>query len=169
MPRLRQVDPARDTGPGADLLNGRLKNNQLNLFKGLATNPGVLGAYIDFHRGIKAGAIGPLEHEFIALLVGESNGCAYCLAAHTRSAKRLGLRDEDIANVRRGIGRSAKEQAFIDFTRALVDQRGRVSNDQLENFRAAGYDDAAVIEVIAGIADNTFTNYFNHVNETEID
>ena len=38
MPRLQTVDPNTDTGPGADILNGALKEKQINIFKGLAAN-----------------------------------------------------------------------------------------------------------------------------------
>ena len=32
MPRLTSIDPATDTGAGADLLNGPLKEKQINIF-----------------------------------------------------------------------------------------------------------------------------------------
>ncbi len=63
----------------------------------------------------------------------------------------------------------AKKQALVDFTQAVINTKGHVSDDQLNTFKGAGYDDAAVVEVIGGIAVNTFTNFFNHVNATEID
>ena len=46
MTRLDAVDPSTDTGPGADLLNGPLKEMQINIFKGLASHPDVLQAFL---------------------------------------------------------------------------------------------------------------------------
>ena len=46
MPRLKTIDPATDTGAGADLLNGPLKDMQVNIFKGLATHPVLLEAFL---------------------------------------------------------------------------------------------------------------------------
>ena len=47
--------------------------------------------------------------------------------------------------------------------------RGFVTNEQLNAFREAGYDDKAVIEVIAAISAHTFTNLYNHVHATDVD
>ena len=52
---------------------------------------------------------------------------------------------------------------------AILDSDGFVSDNQLDSFRRVGYDDAAAIEVIGQITAMTFTNLFNHVNETEVD
>ena len=51
----------------------------------------------------------------------------------------------------------------------MTEKNGWIEDSELEAFRAAGFDDAAVIEVIAAIAWMTFTNLFNHVNQTEVD
>ena len=47
--------------------------------------------------------------------------------------------------------------------------RGRVSDGDLDEVREAGFDDAAIAEVVANVALNIFTNYFNNVAETDID
>ena len=78
MARLDAVDPSTDTGPGADLLNGPLKEMQINIFKGLASHPDVLQAFLGWSGGMKGGALTPLEHEMLALHISETNGCAYC-------------------------------------------------------------------------------------------
>lgn len=169
MPRLHHVDPTTDTGPGADLLNGPLKAKQINIFKGIATNAGVLQAFLGFAGGVKAGSLTEQEHEVVALVTGEKRGCEYCLAAHTQIAQGAGLTEDAVLAVRRGTVDDPRHQALVDFVTAILDTKGFVSNEQLDAFRGAGYDDAAVIEVIGAITVNTFTNFFNHVNETEVD
>jgi uncharacterized peroxidase-related enzyme len=169
MPRLNTVDPAHDHGPGAGLLNGPLKSKQINIFKGLATNAGVLEAFLGFKKGILTGAITPAEHEVVTLVASQRNGCEYCLAAHTQVARRLGIDEDQALRIRQGQGADPKQQALIDFTAAIIDTNGYVSDAQLDAFRQAGYGDEAVIEVIAELAVSYFTNFFNHVHETEID
>ena len=169
MPRLGQIDPTTDTGPGADFLNGPLKAKQLNIFKGIAVNAKVLEAFVKFNGAVKAGSLTPAEHEIVALISSEKRNCQYCLAAHTKIAEGLGVDEETALGVRRGTGDSEKRQALIDFTIAMLDTDGFVTDAQLTEFKAAGYDDAAVIEVIGELAVIGFTNMFNHVNETEID
>jgi len=39
----------------------------------------------------------------------------------------------------------------------------------LANLRAAGFDDAAVIEIVLNVAVNVLTNYVNNVAHTDVD
>lgn len=169
MPRLKAVDPTTDSGPGADILNGPLKDKQINIFKGMAANPGVLEAFLGFAGGVKTGALSAQEHEIIALTAAQKRNCEYCLAAHTQIAQGAGFDEETVLTIRRGSTDNEKHQSLIDFVSAILDTNGFVSDQQLEEFKKAGYDDAAIVEVIGGITVNTFTNFFNHVHETEID
>lgn len=81
----------------------------------------------------------------------------------------VGLTAEQIMDSRRGTAVDPKAEALVVFARRVVDERGRVSDLDLANARAAGLDDAALAEVVANVALNLFTNYFNHVAETDID
>jgi len=51
----------------------------------------------------------------------------------------------------------------------VVTERGWVSDEDLAAVRAAGTSDAEIAEVVAHVAVNTFSNYFNHVAETDVD
>ncbi|MCZ6837493.1 MAG: carboxymuconolactone decarboxylase family protein [Planctomycetota bacterium] len=168
MPRLHVIDPTTESGPGVDLLNGPLKSKQINIFKGIANNANVLEALLGFGQGIK-NVLSAAEHEVIALVCAEKRHCEYCTAAHTMVAKSLGIDDEASSNIRQGNVADEKQQALIDFTSLIIETNGFVTDEQFDSFKAAGFDDAAIVEVVAGIANNTFTNLFNHVNDTEID
>jgi alkylhydroperoxidase family enzyme len=50
-----------------------------------------------------------------------------------------------------------------------VEQRGVVSDEELALVRAAGYTDGEIAEIVAHVALNTLTNYFNLVAQTEVD
>lgn len=169
MPRLKTIDPATDTGAGADLLNGPLKDMQVNIFKGLATHPVLLEAFLGWSAGSKAGKLTPHEHELVALFVAESNDCGYCAAAHTVIAMGAGLDDRGALEARRGNAEDERHQALLDFVAAVMETKGYVSDEQLADFMDAGFDDGAVIEVIAAISVNVFTNFYNHVHATEVD
>jgi alkylhydroperoxidase family enzyme len=69
------------------------------------------------------------------------------------------------------VGRSANEQtqAALTFAQRVVELRGHVSNADLSAVRAAGYTDADILDIIAVVTLNIFTNYVNNVAETEID
>ena len=169
MPRLTYIDPTTDTGPGADMLNGPLKEKQLNIFKGLAAHPSVLQAYMDWAQGSKGGALSESEYEVVQLLAAEKNCCDYCVSAHTSIASGTGFSNDDCLDIRRRTSGDPKIQALINFTAEAIDDVGNVSDTTLEAFMNAGYNTEAAIEVVAGISVMTFTSFYNHVNNTVLD
>ncbi len=59
--------------------------------------------------------------------------------------------------------------AAVKFAAKVARQRGHISDADLRAVKAAGYDDAQVIEIVLHVALNTWTNYVNEVAKTEID
>lgn len=170
MPRLNHIDPSNATGKAKELFDGPLAKMQLNIFKGMANSPDTLMAYLGFSKAVKgAGSLTGADHEVIALTTGQLNGCEYCMAAHTKSANAVGIDAETALNIRKGQPKDPKHAAMTKFVTAIIEKNGHVSDQQLQSFKDAGYTDAAVVETIASIAINYFTNYFNHVHETQID
>ena len=107
--------------------------------------------------------------EQIAIAVAEANGCGYCLAAHSTVGKMVGLTNADVLASRRGTVTDLKAAAALEFARVAVAARGDVTDADLKRVREAGYGDAEVAEIVANVALNVFTNYFNLVAGTEID
>ncbi len=169
MPRLSTIDPTIDTGEGVDLLNGALKEKQLNIFKGLAAHPSVLRSFLAWSQESKGGALTPEEGEVVQLLTAEKFNCGYCLAAHTKISEGLGISEEACMNIRRRQSDDPKRQALIDFTAEALDTHGNVSDETLETFMAVGFNTEAAIEVVAGISVMTFTSFYNHVHNTVVD
>mgnify|MGYP006097406541 CR=1 FL=1 len=169
MPRLKNIDPTTDTGAGADLLNGPLKEKQINIFKGLAAHAPVLQAFMGWAGGSKGGALTSAEGEVVQLLAAEKMDCHYCLAAHSIIAKGTGLSEDDCVNIRKRQSDDTKMQALIDFTAETLDTNGNVSDKTLTAFMDAGFNTEAAIEVVAGISVMTFTSFYNHINDTVVD
>jgi len=165
-PRLASVDPKSATGETARILTSA----PINIYKGVAVNPEVFASFIGFMRSIAtSGAITKAEKEFVMLYAAEQQHCGYCVAAHTKVAAGAGITAERALDARRGKAPTPKEQALLNFTKAVMTQNGNVSDAELATFRAAGYDDRAAIEVIAAISAMTFTALYNHVNRTALD
>ena len=80
-----------------------------------------------------------------------------------------GLTPEQLLAARRGESDDPKTASALAFARAVVANRGKVSNGEVEAVRAAGYSDGEVAELVGHVALNTFTNYLNNVAATEID
>ena len=62
-----------------------------------------------------------------------------------------------------------KADTMLRFTRAVVLQRGEISDEDFQALGKAGFTDAQIVEIVANIALNIFSNYFNSVAKTEVD
>lgn len=135
-----------------------------NLFSTLAHAPAALEGYLQLDEKLKSGALSQVQREIISLAIGQFNECGYCLSAHTLMGKGAGLSPDAIAAARRGSGSAVAELAV-----AVAQTHGNVSDEQLSAAREAGLSDAQIVEVVAGVALNVLTNYFNNVAQTVID
>ncbi len=141
-----------------------------NLHRIVANSPAALAGLAGLQVALGQGKLAPATRERIALALAEINGCDYCLSAHSYSGARLAHLDAgEIAANRRGTSNDPKAAAAVEFARALALGRGAVGRGAIETLRAAGYGDAEIVEIIAHVALNTFTNYVNEALDTEID
>lgn len=169
MPRLQVVDPAQAAGRVKEIFEGPLKGKALNIFKGMANSAAVLDAYLAFSGALGKTGLSKAEQEVIQLAIGEANQCDYCLAAHTMIGKGAGLSDADALAARHGTSPTPRLAALATFARTLHEKRGMVADSDLAAFRQAGFTDAHIAEVVSVYALATFTNLFNHVNQTVLD
>lgn len=170
MTKLTTIDPTVPSD-AKTLLDGVKRKLGVvpNMMRVMAANPAVLGAYLGFSGALSGGGLGAKLHEQIALAVAESNGCNYCLAAHTLLGKGAGLAPADILAARVGRASDARTTAALTFARALVSKQGKVATAEIEQARMAGLNDADIVEIVAAVALNIFTNYVNIAADTDID
>ena len=83
--------------------------------------------------------------------------------------KSVGLSEEDILSGRHGAATDPREAAGLEFARAILSERGGVSDADFEAVRDAGYSDAEIAEIIGNVVVNVFTNYFNRAAQPTID
>jgi uncharacterized peroxidase-related enzyme len=169
MPRLNVVDPKQATGRVKEIFAGPLEGMHLNIFRGMANSPAALEAYLGMSGALKTGVLSDAEREVIALALAEANDCEYCRAAHTGLGKMVGLSAEQTIGARKGTLGDPKLTALARFTQQMNEKRGWVDDADVQALRDVGYGDAHLAEIVATYALNTYTNYFNHLNQTEVD
>jgi uncharacterized peroxidase-related enzyme len=140
-----------------------------NFFRVLARSSAALNAYLRSEKALADGRLTPRQREQIALTVAEINGSKYCLAAHNAISRRMGLSDEEIRLARKASASDPKAEAMLHFVRAIVIQRGEISDADFGALRKAGFSEAEATEILANIVLNIFSNYFNLMASTEVD
>ena len=168
------VSDDQATGKAKELLDGaRAKMGFVpNMYRGMAVNPGLLETYLHGYALFReSGNFTPPEQEVVFLVVSGANGCDYCTAAHSMLAvKKSQLGETHTQALRDGKPLSdAKLEALRRFTHHMWETRGLPTQAEAEAFKAAGYTDVHVLEIILGLAVKTISNYANHVNHTKLD
>jgi uncharacterized peroxidase-related enzyme len=169
--RITALSPAEATGKAKRLLDAVQSKLGLtpNLTRVMANSPAVLEAYLNFSDALASGTLGPAVRQQIALTVAEVNLCAYCLSAHTVIGGMVGLKPDTIARARNAGAADSQTDAILKLARAIVVQRGEISEYDFDKARQAGITDGEIAEVVANVALNILTNYLNHVAQTDID
>ncbi len=149
-------------------ISGRL-GRVPNFFRVLSNSPAVINSHAALNQGLGK-VLDVRTRERIALAVAAVNGCEYCTAAHSFTAYNFAkLSHEEIGLARQGTSDDIHAAAAVAFARKVAESRGKVSQDDIEAVKAAGYSEAQIVEIVAVVAENFFTNLINNVAGTEVD
>lgn len=140
-----------------------------NIVATMANSHAALEAYLSMSGALNQGMIPDKLQEQIALCVAGANACDYCASAHSMVGGILGVDKAEAERNLAGDATDEKTRTVLTFAKRLVAQRGIVSDAELQDVRKAGFSEGEIVEIVANVALNIFTNYFNHVAETEID
>ncbi|MDQ9090239.1 carboxymuconolactone decarboxylase family protein [Pseudoalteromonas haloplanktis] len=143
--------------------------SEVNLFGALANSPAALQGFLNFKGSLDKGTLTKLQAEQLGLAIAGVNGCRYCASAHSFISEKLGLSADEIKANLNATSTDSKTNALLGFAKNVIEQRGRVSQEQIQSVKDADFSDEQLVEVIAHIALNTFTNYFNEAFDIEID
>jgi len=165
--------PTRQTAPAGSqgLLDAVEKQLGVvpNLFRLVGLSPAALQGFLGLN-GALGKSLDVRTRERIALAVAQVNGCDYCLSAHTYLGHNLAKLDAvEIALNRKGVSQDPKANAAVAFAAKVAKSRGKVADEDIKSVKDAGYTEAQVIEIIAVVVENVFTNFVNNVAQTEID
>lgn len=171
MPRL--TIPACDDAPANSKPILDTVQKQLgvvpNMFRLIATSPAALQGYTANSAAL-AKALDVKTRERIALSVAQVNGCDYCLSAHSYLGLNMAkISGEEIGLNRMGRSGDPKADAAVRFATSVARDRGQVADADIDAVRKAGFSDGQIVEIIAVVAENIFTNLLNVVAKTEID
>ena len=172
MPRIQSVEPDQASGKAKELLDAVKATLGVtpNMTKAMAASPATLEGYLALSGALGAGGIGAAVAERIALGVAETNGCSYCLSAHSYLAENVAKLDAgEIERARHFESGDADAAAALRFAGAVLGTRGGVSNTDVDAARQAGLTEAQLADIVGLVALNVFTNYFNKTFDVEVD
>lgn len=139
-----------------------------NIYATYAYSDNAPARYLQFANGKTS--LNNKEKEVINLVTSQVNGCTYCQAAHTALGKMNGFTEEQTIEFRQGRAPfNEKFDALAKLTKAIAENRGKISDDVLENFFEAGYTKENLVDAIVNIGEKATTNFLHNVTEVPVD
>jgi AhpD family alkylhydroperoxidase len=105
-----------------DIMATRKTDFVTNFWKAIAVHPPTLRRTWETLKSVMApGALDSLTKEMVYLAVSATNGCNYCIASHTASARRHGMTDEMLGELMAVVGMANETNRLADGYQVEVD------------------------------------------------
>jgi uncharacterized peroxidase-related enzyme len=140
-----------------------------NMFRAVSNSPAALASMWGSFGALGGGVLPAKLGEQIAVAVADRNQCHYCLAAHTALGRKAGASAEEMSEAQAGRSSDSQTATVLAFAVKLVEERGNVGAADIASLRNAGLSDEAIVEIVAHVALNLFTNYINIAFDTPVD
>lgn len=140
-----------------------------NMFKAVANSPAALQSMWAAFGALGKGTLGAKLGEQIAVAIANRNRCEYCLAAHTVLGQKAGASAAEMTAAQTGQSADAKTSAVLTFALRVIEQRAQIANVDVASLREVEIDDEQIVEIMAHIALNLFTNYINVALDIPVD
>jgi AhpD family alkylhydroperoxidase len=109
-----------------DIMETRQVDWVNNFWKALAIDPVALRRTWESVKEVMApGALDPLVKELLYVAVSVTNGCEYCIASHTASARKRGVTEEQLAELLAVVGMANETNALATGYGVTVDHAFR--------------------------------------------
>ncbi len=169
---LREKDDA-DPAISTPLAQMEAKIGMLpNMYRAMANVPALLDSYGHAYNLFRAeSGFTPVEQEVVFLAISRSNGCHYCVAAHSFVGDMMTKVPTEVTDAIRD-GRpiaDPKLEALREFAHIMTESRGNPTHDQAQAFLAAGYTEQHILGIILALSAKVISNYSNHIFHTELD
>jgi AhpD family alkylhydroperoxidase len=98
-----------------------------NFWKALAHHPPTLRRTWETLKSVMApGELDALTKEMLYLAVSATNGCDYCIASHTASARRQGMTEAMLGELMAVVGMANETNRLADGYQVEIDEKFRV-------------------------------------------
>jgi AhpD family alkylhydroperoxidase len=106
-----------------DIKRTRKVDDVNNFWKYLANDPALLKRTWESVKEVMAeGALSPLVKELLYVTVSVTNGCEYCVASHTASARKAGMTDAMFGELMAVVGMANETNRLASGYRVAIDK-----------------------------------------------
>lgn len=171
MQRIKPTDPEKASGRTRDQLEAvKRKHGRVpNLHATLANAPAAFTAYLSLQDALKHASLEPEVRERLAIAVAAAHDNEYGRSAHAAAGRAAGVPEDELARAQEADSSDPRVAAALRFAKAVVIKMGKVADEDVAELRAAGYNDAAALDIVALAAAAIFENYVEGVAQADVD
>lgn len=141
-----------------------------NVLGQMAESPAGLAGTVQLMGSVEKTSLSPGEQWLALLTTAFQFNADYCVAANSTAAQMMGVPKQIIEGVRNGEPLAdIKFEALRRFVTDMVQQRGKVSQESIQQFFKAGFSKSQLFEVILAIAMETIASYSERALATPLD
>jgi AhpD family alkylhydroperoxidase len=141
-----------------------------NIAGAISTSPVLINSLVGLFGNVHGGSFSEAQIQTLLLTNAVTNGCSWAVAFHTALALKEGLDPADVKAIReRRLPNDSQHAALSLLAKTLIEKRGRLDDQDVDQFMAAGFGKDLALEVIAVVAASTITNYTGSVTKTPLE
>jgi hypothetical protein len=127
-----------------------------NLAGAMATSPVLIQSFVGIFDKVHGGNFTEPQIQTVLLTDAVTNGSTWAVALHTALGLQAGIDPADVEAMRAGRSPSnSKLGALSTLARTLIEKRGRLNEQDIERFLAAGFGKDLLLETITIVAAST--------------
>ena len=141
-----------------------------NIPSAMATSPVLINSLVGLFGNVHGGSFTEAQVQTVLLTDAVTNACTWAVAFHTALALKEGVNPKDVQAIReRRSPKDAKLSALSALAKTMIEKRGLLNDQDVDQFIAAGFGNDHVLEVIAIVAASTITNYTGSITKPPLE
>jgi AhpD family alkylhydroperoxidase len=141
-----------------------------NIAGAMATSPVLINSLVGLFKNVHSGSFTEAQVQTVLLTDAVTNACTWAVAFHTALALKEGIDPKDVEAIREHrLPKDAKLAALSALARTMIEKRGRLADQDVHQFIAAGFGKDHALEVIGIVAASTITNYTGSITKTPLE
>lgn len=164
MTHFTPIEPDTASGKAAELLTQVQKSlgTTPNMTKAMAHSPTLLKSYLALFSAVGTGTLSAAVRARLAIATAQLNGCEYCLSSHTYIGANVTKVDAaELESARKGQSADPHVAALLKLSNSIAENAGDIDEADITAALEAGVTESEIGELVANLALNTMTNYFN--------
>jgi len=141
-----------------------------NIAGAMATSPVLINCLVGLFGNVHGGSFTEAQVQTVLLTDAVTNASTWAVAFHTALSLKEGVDPKDIEAIReRRLPKDTKLAALSALAKAMIEKRGRLDDQEVDRFIAAGFGKDHALEVIAIVAASTITNYTGSITKPRLE